>query len=107
MGQQRHITDPDEREAFLGLWAIPGIGTVTLRDLETAIGGNLAGLVDAPIREWIALAPIEALPKEYLKEAATLRSLAERIREMALATRTTLAFPGEPGYPEKLLDIPD
>lgn len=105
MGQHGIITDPIEREAILGLWAIPGIGAVSLREVEKAVGGFRA-IADVPVRDWLDKAPLRDVPREWLRSADTLLKLAQMVRD-CVQGHERIAFPGEAAYPAPLLDIED
>lgn len=106
MGETTRIIHPDEREASLGLWAVPGLGTITIEALETSVGGDLARLVDEPVKEWASLVKCRGeAPRDFLNCVTTLRELAGLVRQRAEEKSMKIAFPGDPNYPEALLDL--
>ncbi|MGA9525446.1 MAG: DNA-processing protein DprA [Myxococcaceae bacterium] len=94
-----------EREAVLGLWAIPGMGVVHLADLRQRAGGALGCLLDLPPGEWTSLLPVGLVPN--LWGIPSLRELAAGVRHAAERAGIQIAFHDEEAYPELLIDLKD
>jgi DNA processing protein len=107
MARQCVISDVAEREAVLGLWAVPGIGPVALRSISQAVGGALRSVADVPVREWLHLVDLPDVPREWLSSVTTLRELAGLVQDRASEARMQIHFAGDEGYPRQLLDIAD
>ncbi|MBX5484784.1 MAG: DNA-processing protein DprA [Myxococcaceae bacterium] len=108
--EDKYIRDPAEREAMLGLWAVPGLGPVTIDHIAalTAHAGSVSALLDEPVKNWAPCVPrMRPYPREFLECVDTLRNLAARVRECAARSRQQIAFPGDPNYPERLLELRD
>src|SRR5262249_43701886 len=97
--------DSEEREAVLGLWAVPGLGPVTLAAMRAACGGKLQSLVDLPVDEWSQALPLPKSVRHKLRGAPTLRSIAARVRSRCDARKIKIAFPGEPAFPSRLSGV--
>jgi DNA processing protein len=107
MARRCVISDVAEREAVVGLWAVPGIGPVALGCIARAVGGALRSVADVPVREWLHLVDLPDVPREWLSSVTTLRELAGLVRDRAAESRMQIHFAGDEGYPERLLDIAD
>lgn len=107
MERRRSNLEDAEREAVLGLWAIPGVGPVALADIRRAVGGRLDAVASVPVREWLHRVALPEVPRAWLSSVTTLAELAAFVRERAAESRMRISFPGEEGYPENLRDISD
>jgi DNA processing protein len=99
------ITDPQEREALLALWSLPGMGVAHLCRLREAVGGSLGALLDSPLDAWVGLVPVALAEK--LRRVRSLRARASDVRERAAHGRIGIAFVGEDAYPRGLTDLKD
>ena len=97
--------DQREREAVLGLWAIPGMGVAHLAELRKRAGGSLACLLDLSPDEWSGLLPEGMVPS--LWGIPSLRELAGGVRRAADGAGIQVAFDDEDAFPELLLDLKD
>jgi DNA protecting protein DprA len=107
MEQRRSSVDIAERDAVLGLWAIPGVGPVALGEIRRVMGGALAPITDVPVREWLERVSLPDVPRAWLSSVTTLRELAGLVRDCARNARMRIDYLGEEGYPEKLGEIAD
>ena len=96
-----------ESRALLALWAAPGLGPKTLRDLRDFCGGALGRLLELPTRDWVPEAPVTAALRELLLRAASLARVAQRIQERCAEEGVGIAFQGEPAFPERLGGLED
>lgn len=95
-----------------GLWALPGLGAVSLREILAALGDRAASALELPFEEWLLEAPVQAQAGNLLEKAneAGLKSAAEaaeRVFERCQKTGIRLAFRGEPAYPARLGEVRD
>ncbi len=97
---------PAEREAWLGLWAVPGVGRKTLEALRVATGG-LVGLAEAPVQQWVGALKLPAAVRESLGQVQSVGQLADRVREKAAAAKMTISFIGDANYPSRLAEVAD
>lgn len=96
-----------ERRATLALWAVPGLGPKTLEALRVFAGGSLARLLDSPVREWLAEAPMSAPVRRRLAEIEELGPVADQLLEQCGVSGMELAFVGEYAFPERLAATPE
>ena len=94
----------EERTRYLALALLPGIGSERLRSL-LATCGSAGGAFAAPF------AFLKAIPGIGSGLAAAIRSLstaeATRVEQSAAALGAVVLFPGDPDYPESLLELED
>jgi DNA processing protein len=107
MARRCVISDVAEREAMLGLWALPGVGPVALDNIAQAVGGTLSSVADVPVSEWLHQVNLPDVPREWLSSVTTLRELAGLVRDRAGEAGMQIHFAGDEGYPRKLLEISD
>jgi len=98
------MTTADERTAFLRLALTPGIGPIRLAHLHRAFGSYPAALA----------APVSALTRVpgFSRAAATAVAasdpgLVARIMDRAAALGATVLTRLDPGFPDRLLTLPD
>ncbi|XXF75554.1 DNA-processing protein DprA [Myxococcaceae bacterium GXIMD 01537] len=96
-----------EQQALLALWAVPGLGPRTLAALRAFAGGHLAPLLHAPVREWVAEAPLKPAVRRRLASVPALAPLAARMWEVCASGGMRVAFAGERAYPERLREVAD
>lgn len=96
-----------ERRATLALWAVPGLGPKTLEALRVFTGGSLARLLDSPVREWLAEAPMSAPVRRRLAAVEELAPVADQLLEQCEASGMEVAFAGEHVFPERLAATPE
>jgi DNA processing protein len=75
--------------------------------LRTFAGGSLARLVDSPVREWLAEAPLPMAVRRRLAPVVELAPVAAQVLERCEAAGMELAFAGERTFPERLAGIAD
>jgi DNA processing protein len=107
MERRRATEEIKECEAVLGLWAIPGVGPVALGEIRRVMGGVLGAIADVPVREWLHRISLPDVPRAWLSSVTTLRELAALVQERAGEGDMRICFPGDEGYPGKLLEISD
>ena len=107
MERRRSSVEIAERDAVLGLWAIPGVGPVALSEIRRVMGGALGPIADVPVREWLNRIVLPDVPRAWLSSVTTLRELSGLLRDRARETQMRIQYLGEDGYPGKLAEIAD
>ena len=95
-----------EQRATLGLWAIRGVGPVTL-ELVRRKFGPLSTLLDEPVESWAPLVNMRADILEHVLRAGTLAQSADRAEHACRAHDARILFPDDPAFPWRLKDIPN
>jgi len=96
-----------ERDALLALWAVPGIGSVGIGGVRRWAAGRWADLLDTPARDWVDGLPASDLVRARIRAAGSLRAVADEVRERAARGRMEVVHRGDPGYPERLVEVRD
>jgi DNA processing protein len=96
-----------ERRATLALWAVPGLGPKTLEALRAFTEGSLARLLDSPVREWLAEAPMSSPVRRRLAGIEQLGLVVDQLLEECEASGMEVAFAGEYAFPERLAVTPE
>ena len=102
-----HPLPTAERDALLALWAVPGIGSVGLGGMRLWAAGRWADLLDTPTRDWVDGLPASDLVRARIRAAGSLRAVADEVRERAARGRMEVLHRGDPGYPERLVEVRD
>jgi len=98
------VKDPDEREAYLRLALVPGIGTARLGALLAEFGSP-TGALAAPLAQLSAVPGISRAAATAL--AGADRGPARRALAELTQCRGSLLLPDDPGFPPLLRVIPE
>lgn len=101
----REAQSEGTRRAWVGLWAVPGIGPKAIEAIERSVG--CATVLSAPISEWLGAVPLSAQARERLLSARSIADLADRTFERSQASGVQIAFRDSPEYPERLAEVED
>lgn len=101
--------DRREKLAALGLWSVPGLGSMLFARLKEHAGGNLAAYLDAPLSEWVNAPELEIMVplRERLARGPSIKELAERTLASVQGNLMRVCFAGDDRYPFRLLNRPD
>lgn len=93
------------RRAVLALWAIPGLGAVTLEHFRRRCA-DLADLLDVPIVDWLPEVEVADGVRKRLLALEKLKYVAEVVLERAERAKIQIAHAGDPAFPANLIGIP-
>lgn len=96
-----------ERLAVLSLWAVPGIGPRTLEGLKGLFGGDFAGALRAPVREWSGALELSDSVRQFLAGVDRIEDLGQRNLEQTAREGIGIAFPGDAAFPANLVGLRD
>lgn len=88
------------------LWSVRGVGPVTITDIQRRFGA-LGQLLDVPIRDWCDAITWRGAGAEHIVMTRTLGERADILERRCQAQRTSIAFPGDLAWPDRLDDCPD
>ncbi|HEY0881199.1 MAG TPA: DNA-processing protein DprA, partial [Archangium sp.] len=94
------------RRAKAALWSVRGVGPATIEQIEQKFG-PLGELLERPVSFWAH--HVDWSQPETAQRVAAIGSLAERadwLDMRCLRDGVRLLFPGDPAFPERLVDIP-
>jgi DNA processing protein len=94
--------DTSERRAVAALWSLQGIGPVSIACIEREVG-PLGPLLDLEVRQWLWQPALSAGAREALEQVTTLAQVADRLEAKASACQQTIIFPGDPGWPHRMI----
>lgn len=95
-----------ERDALLGLWAVPGVGPKGLQSLRARLAQGFGNLLEVPTGDWVPDSGLPRNVRERLLGVPTLQRVATRVQERAKSGQMSILFPGDAGFPEGLQTIP-
>src|SRR5262245_43711002 len=104
-GMREHQFDQTERLAVLSLWAVPGIGPKTLEALKQLFGGDFAGALRAPVRQWAGAVELSDPSREFLAGVDRIEDLGQRHLEGATRRGIGIAYPGDVAFPANLVGL--
>ncbi|WP_338866938.1 DNA-processing protein DprA [Myxococcus stipitatus] len=96
-----------EQQACLALWTVPGLGPRTLAALRVYADEHLSSLASTPVRDWVSEAPVSPQIRRRLLSVERLAPLAEQVMEACHAGEMSVAFAGQPAFPERLREVVD
>lgn len=95
-----------DKRAKAALWSVRGVGPVTLKSIEEALG-PLGALLELPIRDWCDAVTWRGAAAENVLMTPTLEARAELLEQRCRSTGVEVAFPGDPAWPDRLDDTDD
>ncbi len=96
-----------ERLAILSLWAVPGIGPKTFAAIVGFFGNDVTAVLGLAPHEWVGALSLSVPVREMLSRVRKMSDLGECMMERARRANVGIAFPGDPAFPPRLVEIAD
>ena len=96
-----------ERLAILSLWVVPGIGPKTFAAIVEFFGNDVTAVLGLAPAEWVGALSLSVPVREMLSRVGKMSDLGECMMERARRANVGIAFPGEPAFPPRLVEIGD
>lgn len=85
------------------LWSVRGVGPVTINEIQKRFGA-LGQLLELPIRDWCDAISWRGAGAEHIVATRTLAERADILERRCHAHHTSIAFPGDLSWPDRLDD---
>jgi DNA protecting protein DprA len=96
-----------ERLAILSLWAVPGIGPKTFAAIVGFFRNDVTAVLRLSPLEWVGALNLSVPVREMLSRVKKMSDLGECMMERARRANVGIAFPGDPAFPPRLVQISD